>query len=140
VKRDEKFWENANKLTSVLTKKGKVQGGTPDHGEASLCMSCRHASIVKGMRESEMLIQCSELYNIPVVPFEKVTNCTLYSQKGLPSLAAMKEIALDINLSQPVSLKKVSGFAGKTEKPDDDEDDNEEDTFLPQLIPGGVRP
>ena len=35
-----------------------VRGGTAQHGEPSLCLSCRSATIVKGARLRDDIVEC----------------------------------------------------------------------------------
>lgn len=70
----------------------KIQGGTLDHGQATLCHTCRHATIVKGRTLGEEIVSCGRLTEHQRVPFT-VTSCSGYSDRRLPSLADMEDIA-----------------------------------------------
>ena len=39
----------------------KVRGGTVQHGQPSLCLTCRSATIVKGPRLRDDIVECSRL-------------------------------------------------------------------------------
>lgn len=39
----------------------KVRGGTVQHGQPSLCLTCRSATIVKGARLRDDIVECSRL-------------------------------------------------------------------------------
>jgi hypothetical protein len=75
----------------------KVQGGTASSSEPSLCLTCRHATVVRGDRESEIHIGCNEISfgrrGADTVPFSKVTQCGIYSNKAEVSLGEMKDTA-----------------------------------------------
>jgi hypothetical protein len=71
----------------------KIHGGTVQHGEQSLCATCRHATIVKGRSLREAIVECDRLssgHNL--VPFP-VTSCSGYSDRRLPSVRDMEDIA-----------------------------------------------
>ena len=70
----------------------KIQGGTTSDQNTSLCLSCRSATIIGGSRLSDQIISCSRLDDGNRVTFV-VTSCTGYSDKSLPSLYHMEDIA-----------------------------------------------
>ena len=71
----------------------KVRGGTANLGEPSLCLTCRHATIVKGATLRDEIVECAQLsYGRNRIAF-RVTTCTEYADRRLPSLRAMEEIA-----------------------------------------------
>jgi hypothetical protein len=71
----------------------KIRGGTVQHGEASLCVTCRHATIVKGRSFREEIVQCDRLSSgHDLIPFP-VTSCSGYSDRRLPSIRDMEDIA-----------------------------------------------
>lgn len=37
----------------------KVQGGTVQHGDASLCTTCCHSTIIRGKTLAERIVACS---------------------------------------------------------------------------------
>ena len=39
----------------------KIRGGTVDHGQPSLCLTCRFATVVRGARVSDAIIECGQL-------------------------------------------------------------------------------
>ena len=41
----------------------KNQGGTVKHGEPSRCHNCRFATILKGPRLRDEIVECSRLFN-----------------------------------------------------------------------------
>jgi hypothetical protein len=71
----------------------KIQGGTAQHGETPLCQTCRYATIVKGVKLSDEIVECAQLaYGRGRITFP-VTYCTTYSDRRQPSLREMEEIA-----------------------------------------------
>jgi hypothetical protein len=70
----------------------KIHGGTAPGSTDSLCHSCRHATIVRGARMSEEVIQCYKLNEDTRITFA-VKSCTKYSDAAMPSLGDMEDIA-----------------------------------------------
>jgi hypothetical protein len=70
----------------------KVRDGTVNHGDASLCSSCRHAMVTKGARLGEELVRCGVRWQLVAISF-RVTSCTEYQDRALPTLDDMEEIA-----------------------------------------------
>jgi|SRR5579872_1837706 hypothetical protein len=71
---------------TVITRNGKPQISE------SLCNSCYWAHIQRGFAESEEVILCAFLRTPHAVPF-KVSCCTDYHDKRVPSRRDMEEIA-----------------------------------------------
>ena len=69
----------------------KIQGGTARAGDPPLCHTCRHATIVRGARLSEEIIDCGALRNRRIT--FPVTFCTDYVHATHPSVHEMEEIA-----------------------------------------------
>ena len=69
----------------------KVYGGTPV-GNDSRCDTCTHARIIQGYAESEKIVLCTSLYDPIRIPF-KVSQCSDYDDKRLPSVQRMEDIA-----------------------------------------------
>jgi len=69
----------------------KIQNGTPRASE-SLCASCYWAHIQRGFAESEEVILCAFLRPARLVPF-KVSQCTDYEDKRIPTRKDMEDIA-----------------------------------------------
>jgi hypothetical protein len=95
----------------------KIRGGTVNHGEPSLCSSCRRSIIVRGARLGDEVLQCG-LYSMRDrrITFA-VTSCTEYVHRGQPSLWNMEQIAWVLR-SNP-SGKKV-GFVEATKLTEDE--------------------
>jgi len=95
-----------------MTLRIKVRGGTASDGEPSLCLTCRFATVVKGARLRDEIVECSQLsYGRNRVTFP-VTQCTEYSDRRQPSLRAMEEIAWVLR-SDP--KKNTIGFVKRAE-------------------------
>jgi hypothetical protein len=71
----------------------KIRGGTVQHDQESLCVTCRYAMIVKGRALREEVIQCDRLSNDHNLIRFPVTSCSGYSDRRHPSLREMEEIA-----------------------------------------------
>ena len=90
----------------------KIRGGTANHGEPSLCLTCRYATIVKGASQRDEIVECAQLsYGRNRIVFP-VTVCTEYSDRRLPSLRAMEEIAWILR-SDP--KKNTIGFVKRSD-------------------------
>jgi hypothetical protein len=71
----------------------KIVGGTAQHGEPSLCGTCRHATVVKGAALRDEIVECDRLSSPRArIPFP-VASCSGYSDRRHPSLREMEEIA-----------------------------------------------
>ena len=71
----------------------KVQGGTARVGEPSLCVSFRNATIVRGHKIDEEIVECSCLnWRSGRVTFD-VSYCTDYRPRNEPTLREMEEMA-----------------------------------------------
>jgi hypothetical protein len=73
----------------------KIRGGTARADEPSLCLSCRHATVVRGEARDEELVQCDELYGSRgylMVRF-RVTHCNKYLNSNAQSIREMEQMA-----------------------------------------------
>jgi hypothetical protein len=70
----------------------KIHGGTAPGDASSLCHSCRYATIVRGSSVSQEVIECSRISNDHRITFA-VKFCTKYSDRAMPSLDHMEDIA-----------------------------------------------
>ena len=71
----------------------KIVGGTVQHGEPSLCGTCRHATVVKGTALKDEIVECGRLSTPHSrIPFP-VVSCSGYSDRRQPSIREMEEIA-----------------------------------------------
>lgn len=92
-----------------------IRNGRPQASE-SLCNSCYWAHIQRGFAESEELILCAFLTPARLVPF-KVSQCTDYNDKRIPSRKDMEDIAWIIR-TKDVNRQAgfIQGAADDTEK------------------------
>jgi hypothetical protein len=92
-----------------------IKNGTPLHGQ-SLCKTCVHGHWQKGFRESEEAVFCVWGWEgLRRIPFA-VAECTHFTNKLVPSVASMEQIATIL----PVS-RRVAGFGIDTEEDGDRE-------------------
>lgn len=70
----------------------KIHGGTAPGSSHSLCHTCRHATIVRGARLAEEVIECYKLNEHTRITFA-VKSCTKYADAAMPSLGDMEDIA-----------------------------------------------
>ena len=96
-----------------------IRNGRPQVSE-SLCNSCYWAHIQRGFAESEEVILCAFLRPARLVPF-KVSMCTDYNDKRVPSKSDMEEIAWIIR------TKDVNRPVGFTKKEMDEEKEKEDE-------------
>jgi hypothetical protein len=87
-----------------------IKNGTPLHGD-SLCDSCYWAHIMRGYRESELVVTCQRLDPNGRVPFP-VRECTEYRNKNHPTRYDMEQIAW-ILLTKKIDRKV--GFVNQAE-------------------------
>lgn len=71
----------------------KIQGGTVRHGEPSLCVTCRHATVVQGPGLQDRIVDCGLLSSRDSRISYPVSSCSGYSDKRHPSLREMEDIA-----------------------------------------------
>ncbi len=97
-----------------------IRNGKPQISE-SLCNSCYWAHIQRGFAESEEVILCAFLRPPHAVPF-KVSQCTDYNDKRVPSKADMEEIAWIIRTKD---VSRQVGFTKETEAEQEEESELE---------------
>lgn len=97
-----------------------IRSGKPQTSE-SLCNSCYWAHIQRGFAESEEIILCAFLRPARLVPF-KVSQCTDYEDKRIPSKRDMEDIAWIIRTKD---VNRQVGFSNHREHETDDEDELE---------------
>src|SRR5262245_19375543 len=106
--------EGLSRFRGSLWMRVKVRDGTVNHGDTSLCASCRHAIVTRGVRLGEEFVRCGVRWQLRTIPF-RVTSCSEYQDRALPTLDDMEEIAWTLR-STP-SGKKV-GFVQARELTD----------------------
>jgi len=89
----------------------KIQGGTATNGEATLCLTCRFATIIKGRSLSDEIVECGKLSDRSRVTFP-VTSCSAYADRRRAALHEMEEIAWILR-SDP--KKNTVGFVKASE-------------------------
>ena len=95
----------------------KIQGGTADHGQSSLCHTCRHATIVRGARLRDEIIECAVLaYRDNRINFP-VTFCTDHVDRQHPTIRAMEEIAWVLRTD--ATRRQVGFVQARKLRPDD---------------------
>ena len=95
----------------------KIHGGTADHGAPSLCLSCRWATVIRGPRLSNEIVECSQLSFVGRRVTFPVVQCSDYADRRLASLREMEEIAWILRSD---SLRKKVGFVPSSELEDKD--------------------
>src|SRR6266852_4941646 len=68
----------------------KIRGGTVQHGQPSLCLTCRAATIVKGPRLRDEIVECNRLGGRVTFP---VSACNGYLNRNHPTIREMEDIA-----------------------------------------------
>ena len=64
-----------------------------DHGQRSLCESCRWATVIRGPRMNNEIVECAQLsFSGRRVTFP-VTSCSRYHDRNHPSVEEMETIA-----------------------------------------------
>jgi hypothetical protein len=87
--------------------KVRIRGGTVNHGETPLCVTCRHSVIARGHRLGEEITSCRmHVFGDRSIRFP-VTSCTGYSDLRHPTLWHMEEIGWVLR-SDP--KRKTIGF------------------------------
>lgn len=89
-----------------------VRHGTPIHDGPSLCESCRHAHIVRGLNINDDLVICGEMRRDNNRITFQVRHCTLYKNRNQPSLDMMREVAWELRTDR--SGQKI-GFMSQAE-------------------------
>ena len=102
-----------------------IRSGKPQTTE-SLCNSCYWAHIQRGFAESEEAILCVFLRQPHAVMF-KVSQCTDYNDKRVPSRKDMEDIAWIIRTKD---VNRQVGFAKGEEVDDEEEEDDDLEIVL----------
>ena len=71
----------------------KTRGGTVQHGQPSLCTSCKYATVVKGQSLREEIVECGQLSSDHNLIDFRVTSCSGYLDQRHPSIREMEDIA-----------------------------------------------
>ena len=71
----------------------KIHGGTVRHGDPSLCLTCRHATVVQGPSLQDRVVDCGLLSSRDSrIPFP-VRSCSGYSDRRHPTVREMEDLA-----------------------------------------------
>lgn len=105
----------------------KVHGGTPIHGERSLCFSCRHGQTIQGQAVSDLTVFCHINYERALRMPRAVVECTDFSRKNDQSKKEMEKIAwvLETKKGRPIGFFNPieHKYRAKSEDLDVHEDD-----------------
>lgn len=71
----------------------KLQGGTARDDEPPLCLSCRHATVIRGRTLHDEIIDCGRLYGRSSRITFPVTSCSEYDDRRLASLRHLEQVA-----------------------------------------------
>ena len=71
----------------------KIRGGTANHGDPSLCQTCRFATIIKGRRLRDEIVECDRLSHGNNRITFAVSTCSGYADRRHASIREMEEIA-----------------------------------------------
>jgi len=94
----------------------KIRGGTVNHGEPSLCETCRNATVIRGRSAGQEIVVCRPGLRGLRVPFA-VTSCSEYEDRRQPTLYHLEEIAWVLRSD---AKRKTVGFV-EARSLDDDE-------------------
>lgn len=105
----------------------KVQGGTPIHGERSLCFTCAEAHVLQGQAVSDLTVICRATYDHPLTLTKPVVECSEYVRKNSQDRRDMERIAwiLETKKGRPIGF--VTPLEHKHRSRNGDVDEPEED-------------
>ena len=89
----------------------KIQGGTADNSQSTLCLTCRFSTVVRGRSINDEIIVCSRLPERTRITFT-VVSCSDYTDRRRGALHEMEEIAWILR-SDP--KKNTIGFVKASE-------------------------
>jgi len=102
----------------------RIRGGTVNHGEPSLCLTCRSSIVARGPRLGDEIVACrSLLLGHRQIGFP-VTSCSGYSDVRHPTLWYLEDIGWVLR-SDP--KRKTIGFADARDLSDEEKHVIEED-------------
>jgi hypothetical protein len=94
----------------------KIHGRTATHGDPPLCHTCRFATIIRGSRIRDEIVECGRLSDHARITF-RVTTCSGYDDRRVASIREMEEIAWVLR-SDP-RRSQVGFVPARTLKPED---------------------
>ena len=95
----------------------KVREGTADHGQRSLCETCRWSTVIRGRRLDEEIIECSQLTGQNHRITFAVATCSDFVERVQPGLKEMQEIAWILRTDPH---RKQIGFVRASRLPDEE--------------------
>jgi len=101
-----------------------VRGGTVDHGQRSLCESCRWSTVIRGPRVGDEVVECNQLSIFNRRVSFPVTSCSDYRGRTPPSLEDMQAMAWVLR-SDP--RRNQIGFVHASKLSDEERDVLQED-------------
>jgi hypothetical protein len=107
---------------------GKIQmKGATAVGAEPVCRTCVHGLVLRGYRDSEIVVRCTFANPAFVVPFI-VSECTEFYDRDRPSWSAMDKFAIHVSpKAEPKPVGFKVGFRLKQNADDADCDFNEDD-------------
>jgi hypothetical protein len=85
----------------------KIREGTVTDDATPLCPTCRYATIVRGSRLNDEIVECSQLMGRAARINFAVVRCSSYSDRRRPSIREMEEIAWILRSDE---RRKTVGF------------------------------
>ena len=85
----------------------KIHDGTPLGSDSNLCQSCRASRIVRGRTLDEEIVFCDAMAMSPVRITFKVTDCSSYDDRRLPTYA---QLAHQAWILAPATRRRPAGF------------------------------
>ena len=71
----------------------KLQGGTARDDELPLCLSCRHATVIRGRTLHDEIIDCGQLYGRSSRITFPVMSCSEYDDRRHATLRHLEQVA-----------------------------------------------
>ncbi len=71
----------------------KIEGGTARDDEPPLCLSCRHATVIRGRNLHDEIIDCGQLYGRSSRITFPVMSCSGYDDRRHATLRHLEQIA-----------------------------------------------
>ncbi len=102
----------ADEMHDIFDMQIKVYDGTIKNSGSSLCATCRHATIMRGRRLDEEMVQCNAMPMSNIRVTFKVTSCSSYNDVRQPTYLEMLE---DAWILQPASKRRPAGFIRASE-------------------------
>jgi hypothetical protein len=95
----------------------KIDRGTPLHGGESLCYTCRFSRVTRGRTLDEELVVCDAGQTAQTMVTFKVTSCTDYSDRRVPSYGELLQNAW---ILRPRTRNRPAGFVRATDLRDEE--------------------